>query len=172
MYRAKKNGFEVIKYINTFDPEKKRFKKLADIDLKEWKGRVIGGGSAHFGNIVECENALVVVQSDGNTFTIPEPVTRWRVYPRSLNYENHLHVILDDRLEIYSFHHDYFSNQMEKNIGIEFQPKEYKTRIPVSYLDESDNDEGNDDFDKKDEGHNIDIIEFDIDDFDADDLPF
>ncbi|HRX96433.1 MAG TPA: hypothetical protein P5514_05765, partial [Bacteroidales bacterium] len=96
-----------------------------------------------FGNIIECENALVIAQSDGNTFTIPGPITRWRVYPRSLNYENHLHVILDDRIEIYSFHHDYFLSQTDKSIGIQFQPEKFIRRRRTSYLDEIDNYVGN-----------------------------
>jgi len=145
IYRAKNGGFEVIKYINSANPEKgeEKFKRLHDINLQSWKGKVINGGTAHFGNIIECENALVIAQSDGNTFTIPGPITRWRVYPRSLNYENHLHVILDDRIEIYSFHHDYFLSQTDKSIGIQFQPEKFIRRRRTSYLDEIDNYVGN-----------------------------
>ena len=145
IYKAKEGGFEVIKFINSANPEKgeEKFKKLQDINLQAWKGNVINGGTAHFGNIIECENALVIVQSDEETFTIPGPITRWRVYPRSLNYENHLHVILDDKIEIYSFHHDYFVNQTEKKIGIQFQPEKFIRRKRSSYFDEIDNYEDN-----------------------------
>jgi len=140
IYKAENGGFEIIKFINSADPEKgeNKFQKLQNINLHPWKGKVINGGSAHFGNIIECENALVVAQSDETTFTIPGPITRWRVYPRSLNYENHLHVILDDRIEIYSFHHDYFLSQIEKKIGIQFQPEKFIRRKRSSYFDEID----------------------------------
>ena len=94
------------------------------------------GTTTYFGNIIECENALIVIQSDNDSFTIEEPITRWRVYPRSKNYENHLHVILDDRIEIYSFCHDYFINQNEKEIGIQFSNDNYMTsRANFSYFE-------------------------------------
>ena len=96
---------------------------MKNINFESWKGKVINGGTTYFGNIVELEDKIFIIQSDGKTITIPGPITRWRVYPRSLNYENHLHVILDDRIEIYSFNHDYFLNQKDKEIGIEFIQK-------------------------------------------------
>ena len=140
IYKAKDGGFEIIKFNNSanLDNGEQKFTKLQSVNLQAWKGKVINGGTAHFGNIVECENALVIVQSDDKLFTIPGPITKWRVYPRSLNYENHLHVILDDRIEIYSFYHDYFLNQSEKNIGIQFQPEKFLRRTRSSYLDEID----------------------------------
>lgn len=124
LYQTTSNGFNVIKFNNNAkeDRGEKRFTKLNSISFDNINGRVINGGSAYFGNIIECENALIVMQSDGDIFTIPEAVTRWRVYPRSLNYENHLHVILDDRIEIYSFNHDYFISQGDKKLGIEYTP--------------------------------------------------
>ncbi|MDR2147705.1 MAG: hypothetical protein LBE91_14725 [Tannerella sp.] len=136
IYRATDIGFEIIKYNNyTKEEGEERFTRLESINLQEWKGKIINGGTSYFGNIVECENALVVAQSDGNCVTIPGPITRWRVYPRSLNYENHLHVILDDRIEIYSFNHDYFLNQREKKIGIQFTQEKHIQRRVGSYFD-------------------------------------
>ena len=80
----------------------------------------ISGSAAYFGVVVEYEDVLVVVTSDNQQHIIPGPVTRWRVFPRSVRYENHLHVILDNRLEIWSFNNDYFVNQRGKTAGIEF----------------------------------------------------
>ena len=37
---------------------------------------------------------------------------------RSKQYENQLHVVYEDRLEIFSFNHDYFINQKSKLSGI------------------------------------------------------
>ena len=45
-----------------------------------------------------------------------EPV-RWRIFPRSTNFTNQLHIIYDDRIEILSFVHDYFVNQKSKLAG-------------------------------------------------------
>lgn len=140
IYKATDGGFEIIKFNNYANEEKgeQKFTKLNSVNLQAWKGRIINGGTAYFGNIVECENALVVVQSNGEYLTIPGPITRWRVYPRSMNYENHLHVILDDRIEIYSFNHDYFLDQEEKNIGIQFTSEKHRRTRRTSYFDDTD----------------------------------
>ena len=55
-----------------------------------------------------------------------------------MNYENHLHVILDDRIEIYSFNHDYFLNQEDKEIGIEFKAQKHSRSQRKSYFDDTD----------------------------------
>ena len=140
IYQARNGGFDIIKYNNYANPEKgqEKFKKLQSVDLHAWKGKITNGGSAYFGNIVECENALVILLSDGTIKTIPGPITRWRVYPRSLNYENHLHVILDDKIEIQSFNQDYFLNQEEKTIGIQFKNERPKQNTRVSYFEDTD----------------------------------
>ena len=140
IYRAINGGFEVVKYNNYANIEKgeERFTKLKTLDLQAWKGEVINGGTTYFGNIVECENALIIIQSNEKVLTIPGPITRWRVYPRSMNYENHLHVILDDRIEIHSFNHDYFLNQNDKEIGIQFTAGKHSTRRKSSYFDDID----------------------------------
>lgn len=139
LYKAKNGGFEIIKYNNYANEEKgeQKFKKLTSFNLHAWKGKVTNGGSAYFGNIVECENALIVILSDNQIITIPGPITRWRVYPRSMNYENHLHVILDDCIQIYSFNQDYFLSQEEKTIGIQFKNEKSKRTPRGSYFDDT-----------------------------------
>ena len=140
LYKATDGGFEIIKYNNYANEEKgeDKFERLGAVNLHAWKGQVINGGTTYFGNIVECENALVVIKSDGEYLTIPGPITRWRVYPRSMNYENHLHVILDDRIEIYSFNHDYFLSQEGKRIGIKFASEKHRRTYKTSYFDDTD----------------------------------
>ncbi|MCW3107007.1 MAG: hypothetical protein JWQ09_1513 [Segetibacter sp.] len=139
IYRATKNGFEIVRFNNYADENEgeSKFTQVETLDLHSWKGKVINGGTAYFGTLVECENALIVMLSNGENLTIKGPITRWRVYPRSLNYENHLHVILEDRIEIYSFNQDYFLNQQDKELGIEFKPEKlirgsYSKKKPVS----------------------------------------
>jgi len=121
IYRATDNGFEIVRFKNNPDKEKGEdyFTQVQSLNLQSWKGKVIDGGTSYFGTIVECENALVVLLSNGQSKTIHGPITRWRIYPRSMNYQNHLHVIKDDKIEIYSFNQDYFLNQDEKLLGIE-----------------------------------------------------
>ncbi len=93
------------------------------IQLSEWKGDVISSGVGYFGTIVECENAIIVLNSDNSVITIPGSAVKWRVYPRSIRYENQLHIIKEDCLEIYSLNHDYFVDQKTKNYGMEYWPK-------------------------------------------------
>ena len=140
LYKATEGGFEIIKINNYANAEKgeKQFNRLKTVDFNAWKGNVINGGTAYFGNIVECENALIIIQSDSKILTIPGPITKWRIYPRSMNYENHLHVILDDRIVIYSFNHDYFLNQENKEIGIEFKAEKHRRNYKTSYFDDTD----------------------------------
>lgn len=125
IYRGTDNGFEIVRFNNyakTTEGEN-FFSTIKKLNLHPWKGKIISGGTAHFGTIIECENALVVMLSNGENYTIPGPITRWRVYPRSKNYENHLHVIHENRIEIYSFNHDYFLNQDQKELGIKYKPE-------------------------------------------------
>lgn len=59
------------------------------------------------------------MQSNGELILInpTEEVVKWRVYPRSIQYTNQLHVIYNDRMEILSFNDDYFENQEKKLFG-------------------------------------------------------
>jgi hypothetical protein len=96
------------------------FTSLNSIQFEDWAGDIIGGGTSYFGVIIELENAISILTSNDDLFTIPQAVVRWRVYPRSKNYENHLHIISDKCLEIYSFNHDYFVFQDDKKAGIKY----------------------------------------------------
>ena len=103
------------------DGDDSAFTDKREITLSPWKGDVISTGTSYFGTIVECENAIVVLMSDGSSLTIPGKAVRWRTYPRSIRYENHLHIIKEDSIEIYSFNNDYFIDQRNKNYGIEYR---------------------------------------------------
>ena len=54
-----------------------------------------------------------------NVWLSGEPIN-WRVFPRSKFYENHLHIVYPDRLEILSFNDDYFVDQEKKKAGIRY----------------------------------------------------
>jgi hypothetical protein len=90
------------------------------VALAPWKGGVVSGAVALFGTIVECENAMVVIPSEGPAVTIPGEPVNWRVFTRSVQYENQLHLIYEDKMEILSFNHDYFVDQIRKRSGTKF----------------------------------------------------
>jgi len=126
IYLANCNTIEVVKYTQknvNLENEKKVFQHLNSITFKENLGKVISGGIAYFGVIIEYDDALQVLCSDDTLIILRESVARWRVYPRSKRYENHLHVIYEDRLVIYSFNHDYFVDQIHKVRGIQYREK-------------------------------------------------
>lgn len=126
IYQPAAGGLRVTRFTQKYlspDEGGEAFSEPEFIPFQAWKGEIIGGGATFFGTIVECENALVVLRSDGEFYNLPGAVTRWRVFPRSTRYENQLHVLYEDRLEIHSFNHDYFVNQRTKNLGVEHRPK-------------------------------------------------
>lgn len=143
LYLFDDNGFDIVKFSNSredFD-NKRAFNNINNYDTQtdrfnqDKNGRIINAGTAYFGNIVEFENSLWIFQSDGNTTKIEKPVTRWRIYPRSINYENQLHVILDDCIEIYSFNHDYFLDQEKKVMGLMYSPDDKIRTRNISYME-------------------------------------
>ena len=94
---------------------------LGPVRLAAWKGPVISGAVGLFGTVVECENAIVVLCSDDEIVTIPGAPINWRVFVRSRHYENQLHVVYEDRLELWSFNHDYFVDQEGKRSGLQVE---------------------------------------------------
>lgn len=109
---------------NDMDP----FQEIYAAEITEYAGQeIIMADTVQFGTVIEDMDGLTVFRSDGEIYRINGPITRWRVYPRSKRYENHLHVVLDDRIEIYSFNHDYFVDQKSKIFGI--QHRESQSRF-------------------------------------------
>ena len=98
--------------------------RLGEVTLESAGEVPTSGGSSTFGTIVEFDDKLIVVSSDETQAIINGPITRWRTYPRSINYENHLHVIFDDHLRVFAFYKDYFVDQQEKRFGFEYRPIE------------------------------------------------
>jgi len=132
IYLANCHTIEVVKYTQknvNLENENDVFQHLNPITFNENLGKVISGGIAYFGVIIEYDDALQVLCSDDTLIILRDSVARWRVYPRSKRYENHLHVIYEDRLVIYSFNHDYFVNQIHKVRGIEYREKQKVHRI-------------------------------------------
>ena len=94
---------------------------LGSIDLEHPQGQAITGSAGVFGTVIEYENGLQVVESDETQFAIEGPITRWRTYPRATNYENHLHVVRDDCVDVLAFYRDYLQNQEGKRFGVSYE---------------------------------------------------
>lgn len=138
IYLADKSGIDIVRFSNNKKKmvENKIFQYL-DHYKKDIKKEIIGGSVAYFGIIVEFIDGLWVIRSDGEITKVNKPVTRWRIFPRSINYENQLHIILDDRLDIYSFNHDYFISQTDKTMGIAFSIDErIRSNSTTNFMEE------------------------------------
>lgn len=122
IYRAVDGGLEVVRFNNYAKRGEPIFSGTKFIPFQPWKGKVLSAAVAYFGTVLHCENAVVVMLSDGSFYNIPGEISRVRIFPRSLNYENHLHVIHEDKLEIYSFNSDYFVDQKTKDFGFAYKP--------------------------------------------------
>lgn len=118
IYQWRQGRITVLRYRPWYKFEEQHLEPLAEISIQPWKGEVVSAAVAVFGTVIEFDNAIVLHLSNGEVQTIPGEPVRWRVFPRSRNYENQLHIVYDDRLEIWSFNHDYFVNQDEKALGI------------------------------------------------------
>jgi hypothetical protein len=115
--QAVANAIKVVKYEPWAPEPVKRIQEFGTVRFDPWKGEVISAATANFGVIVELENAIVVFPSEGKPVTLPGEPVNWRVFPRSRHYENQLHVIYEDHLQILSFNQDYLVNQNEKLLG-------------------------------------------------------
>jgi hypothetical protein len=87
-------------------------------DFKELHGAIVSAANAPFGSILEFDDRLVVILSDGSIQTLRGEPVNWRVFPSAKFYQNQLHAIYDDHLSIFSFNQDYFVDQRTKNFGI------------------------------------------------------
>ena len=98
--------------------EKSPLRRLGVLQLDRHGEAVVSAKVALFGTVVELDSGLIVICSDETMLDICDEPVSWRVFPRSRHYENHLHVIHDDRLEVFSFNHDYLVDQQSKVSGI------------------------------------------------------
>lgn len=129
VYRLTENGISVSNYNNTQNKIKNNKGKESNIfgqlGFKVHAfdaSKVVATGTAPFGTVIEMMDSLIVWRSDGEFVEFTGAPTHWRVFPRSENYSNQLHIIYEDRLEIISFVHDYFVDQKTKLAGFSRGP--------------------------------------------------
>ena len=97
--------------------EEAPLRQIGTLPLARQGETVVSAKVALFGTVVEMDSRLVVICSDGESVEVRGEPVSWRVFPRSRHYENHLHVIHEDRLEVLSFNHDYLVDQNAKVSG-------------------------------------------------------
>lgn len=96
-----------------------RMRKIGDVENGQLSahGDLISARTATFGVVLEFDDQLVVVGSGEELDVLGPAPINWRVFPRSRRYENQLHVIRQDAIDVLSFNSDYFLNQAQKLLG-------------------------------------------------------
>ena len=100
--------------------KKRPLKRLGVLPLARHGEAVVSAKVALFGTVIELDSGLMVICSDETMLNVCDEPVSWRVFPRSRHYENHLHVIHDDRLEVLSFNHDYLVPARKPRFRAEF----------------------------------------------------
>ncbi|MBN3138129.1 hypothetical protein [Pectobacterium punjabense] len=121
IYRVRDGGVDVAHYspkITKTGKYKEQFSFDGVINIPTLSpSSIIATGTAPFGTVIETDDKIIVLRSDGVEEIFPGEVVHWRIFPRSEHYNNQLHIIYDDHLLIISFVHDYFVDQDKKLSG-------------------------------------------------------
>jgi hypothetical protein len=128
IYRVSRQKIEAVNFVQkaVSDPESDQepFTPIGEIPLAPEAGDdrpPLAGAVAYFGIVLEFDEGVLVITSDGELHRLPGSATRWRVFPRSHRYENHLHIIGESNLQVMSFNNDYFVDQFVKKAGMRFK---------------------------------------------------
>jgi hypothetical protein len=118
IYFAMHGTIDVCRFTQKYldDDLNRAFQTLGDVPIK-LTGSLLAATGSLFGTIIETSGGLVIVLSDDSVVLVSQPPVRWRVFRRSKQYENQLHMIFDDHLEILSFNQDYAVDQKTKIAG-------------------------------------------------------
>jgi hypothetical protein len=132
--QATQNEIKVAKYQPWAEDTSERLYKIGTVEFKPWEGSVISANTASFGVVVELEKAITVFPSEGSSVTFDDEPVNWRIFPRSRYYENQLHIIYDDHLEILSFNHDYLVDQNIKVFGTSYFSRQQRNESSSLFL--------------------------------------
>jgi hypothetical protein len=122
-------------------PRGARFSRKGKLAIDFTSSDVLATGTAPFGTVLELDDRVLVLRSDGRTECFDGEVVHWRVFPRSDNYSNQLHLIYEDRIRVVSFMHDYFVDQDKKLTGFAKGANNYLFGERQDYLSDDDSDE-------------------------------
>lgn len=120
LYQVRDSTIKIMRYAPWEGSEWDRLEPIGEAKIEHPEGDVIAGGVSLFGSVIEWDEGLLVIASTGDLLWVQGEPVNWRVFARSKHYENQLHVVYSDRLEIFSFNHDYFVDQNEKRFGLRF----------------------------------------------------
>jgi hypothetical protein len=123
IYQVINSTIKVARYSPWETDERLRIETIDQEVFSHPKGEPITAGVSLFGTVIEWDEGLQVITSNAESIWIPGEPVNWRVFPRSKHYENQLHVLYEDRLEIFSFNHDYFVDQEKKKFGLKFSER-------------------------------------------------
>jgi len=121
--KVDKNGIRVTRYAPGAREPSDQFVDAGQVKAPASALCPVDGSVAHYGIVVESDDALTVLRSDGKKYESRGAPTNWRTFQRSKWYVNHLHVIHSKRVDIVSFNHDFFVNQTSKIAGIRFRER-------------------------------------------------
>lgn len=125
-YQITSSGIEVANYKPADSKPPKRNSTIQQLPLFTTIGaltldfnatNVIATGTAPFGTVLEFDDRLVVIRSDGKKDEFAGEPVHWRIFPRSEHYSNQLHIVYEDHVLVISFVHDYFVDQKSKLSG-------------------------------------------------------
>lgn len=118
IYSVTSTEIEIVKFIqshlNNYNTDAFEQMDTFKIDIT---GDIINASTGLFGNVIECEDELIIIQSNNEIYYVNDQITKWNIFPRSIRYENQLHIIKNDVLEVYSINSDLFVNQEKKIFG-------------------------------------------------------
>ncbi|WP_440830855.1 hypothetical protein ACTABV_04780 [Pseudomonas fragariae (ex Marin et al. 2024)] len=119
IYKISDGVISVRNYNSSSKSEKKSNSKFEYLGTEKMSfgSEVIATGTAPFGTVLELNDKIIVMRSDGEVEEFSGEPVHWRIFPRSEHYSNQLHIVYEDYLDVISFTHDYFVNQEEKMFG-------------------------------------------------------
>jgi hypothetical protein len=83
LYIYRNQGIDAIKYSSKRDGVP-NFKPIGRIDLDKCNGEVVSAEVTPFGTVIECESAIVIIQSNNEIFTISGEPVNWRFFPNRI----------------------------------------------------------------------------------------
>lgn len=108
-------------HINVVQYARRRWRRVGGLEVHAAAGVLVSAATALYGLVLEFEHEIRVLCSDGSIVRFEAEPVNWRIFPRSRYYENQLHILHDDYLEVVSLNQDYFVDQKQKLSGATYQ---------------------------------------------------
>lgn len=123
LYLLQDKDLSIYKYNPWTNNEKGIVSLVTSAKFESSTSNFVSGKVAPFGTILELDDKLIVIGSDGVINELSGEPVNWRVFPRAKHYDNHLHAVYDDYLSVMAFGNDYFVDQSNKVYGTYNVPK-------------------------------------------------